>query len=91
MKGCHGSSCLAESTISFVTELRHWQEHNDASWKALRCLCMSCGPLFSCQVDGDFNAIFSTLLPGTAARLTPPEGGTFLDGLEVSGQQICRS
>ncbi|WIA36579.1 hypothetical protein OEZ86_007870 [Tetradesmus obliquus] len=35
------------------------------------------------QVDGDFNAIFSTLLPGTAARLTPPEGGTFLDGLEV--------
>lgn len=35
------------------------------------------------QVDRDFNAIFSTLLPNTAARLTPPEGGTFLDGLEV--------
>jgi len=35
------------------------------------------------RVDGDFGAIFSTLLPGTAARLVPPEGGTFLDGLEV--------
>jgi hypothetical protein len=35
------------------------------------------------QVDRDFNAIFSTLLPNTAARLNPPEGGTFLDGLEV--------
>ncbi|KAF6256242.1 structural maintenance of chromosomes protein 2 [Scenedesmus sp. NREL 46B-D3] len=35
------------------------------------------------QVDGDFNAIFSTLLPGTQARLQPPDGGTFLDGLEV--------
>lgn len=35
------------------------------------------------QVDCDFNAIFSTLLPNTSARLNPPEGGTFLDGLEV--------
>jgi structural maintenance of chromosome 2 len=35
------------------------------------------------RVDADFGAIFSTLLPGTAARLVPPEGGTFLDGLEV--------
>lgn len=35
------------------------------------------------QVDRDFNAIFSTLLPNTSARLNPPEGGTFLDGLEV--------
>jgi structural maintenance of chromosome 2 len=35
------------------------------------------------QVDGDFNAIFSTLLPGTQARLQPPDGGSFLDGLEV--------
>jgi structural maintenance of chromosome 2 len=35
------------------------------------------------RVDHDFGAIFSTLLPGTAARLVPPEGGTFLDGLEV--------
>lgn len=36
------------------------------------------------QVDGDFNAIFSTLLPGTAARLAPPaDASSFLDGLEV--------
>ncbi|KAH9616078.1 hypothetical protein KSS87_006594 [Heliosperma pusillum] len=31
----------------------------------------------------DFGSIFSTLLPGTTAKLEPPEGGTFLDGLEV--------
>lgn len=31
----------------------------------------------------DFGSIFSTLLPGTTAKLEPPEGGSFLDGLEV--------
>ncbi|KAL0400935.1 UNVERIFIED_CONTAM: Structural maintenance of chromosomes protein 2-1 [Sesamum latifolium] len=31
----------------------------------------------------DFGSIFSTLLPGTMAKLEPPEGGSFLDGLEV--------
>ncbi|CAN1267092.1 Structural maintenance of chromosomes protein 2-2 [Linum perenne] len=35
------------------------------------------------KVNGDFGSIFSTLLPGTMAKLEPPEGGTFLDGLEV--------
>lgn len=35
------------------------------------------------KVNSDFGSIFSTLLPGTAARLEPPEGGTFMDGLEV--------
>ncbi len=33
------------------------------------------------KVNGDFGSIFSTLLPGTAAKLEPPEGGTFLDGI----------
>ena len=32
------------------------------------------------QVNRDFGSIFSTLLPGTEAKLEPPEGGTFLDG-----------
>ena len=32
------------------------------------------------QVNEFFGSIFSTLLPGTQARLVPPEGGTFLDG-----------
>ena len=32
------------------------------------------------KVNRDFGSIFSTLLPGTAAKLEPPEGGTFLDG-----------
>ncbi|KAK1284389.1 Structural maintenance of chromosomes protein 2-2 [Acorus calamus] len=32
---------------------------------------------------GDFGSIFSTLLPGTMAKLEPPEGCSFLDGLEV--------
>lgn len=31
----------------------------------------------------DFGSIFSTLLPGTSAKLAPPEGQTVLDGLEV--------
>lgn len=31
----------------------------------------------------DFGSIFSTLLPGTMAKLDPPEGCSFLDGLEV--------
>ncbi|XP_062092188.1 structural maintenance of chromosomes protein 2-1-like [Humulus lupulus] len=35
------------------------------------------------KVNTDFGSIFSTLLPGTMAKLEPPEGGTFLDGLEV--------
>ncbi|KAL2936526.1 Structural maintenance of chromosomes protein 2-1 [Bienertia sinuspersici] len=35
------------------------------------------------KVNSDFGSIFSTLLPGTTAKLEPPEGGSFLDGLEV--------
>ncbi|CAI5469177.1 unnamed protein product [Closterium sp. Yama58-4] len=31
----------------------------------------------------DFGSIFSTLLPGTTAKLDPPEGQDFLAGLEV--------
>ena len=31
----------------------------------------------------DFGGIFSMLLPGTNAKLMPPEGKTILDGLEV--------
>lgn len=37
------------------------------------------------QVNRDFGSIFSTLLPGTSAKLEPPEGAMngALDGLEV--------
>ncbi|RHY64397.1 hypothetical protein DYB30_008789 [Aphanomyces astaci] len=35
------------------------------------------------KVNTDFGAIFSTLLPGTTAKLDPPEHGTVLDGLVV--------
>ncbi|KAA8533875.1 hypothetical protein F0562_031392 [Nyssa sinensis] len=35
------------------------------------------------KVNNDFGSIFSTLLPGTMAKLEPPEGCRFLDGLEV--------
>ncbi|KAL3533993.1 hypothetical protein ACH5RR_007514 [Cinchona calisaya] len=35
------------------------------------------------KVNSDFGSIFSTLLPGTMAKLEPPEGGSFLEGLEV--------
>lgn len=37
-------------------------------------------------MNGDFGNIFSTLLPGTSAKLEPPEGGSVLDGLEV---KVC--
>merc|ERR1712071_412534 len=35
------------------------------------------------QVTKDFGSIFSTLLPGTQAKLKPPDGQTVLHGLEV--------
>jgi structural maintenance of chromosome 2 len=35
------------------------------------------------KVTKDFGSIFSALLPGTSAKLSPPEGGTVLDGLEI--------
>ncbi|XP_020571782.1 structural maintenance of chromosomes protein 2-1-like [Phalaenopsis equestris] len=35
------------------------------------------------KVNKDFGSIFSTLLPGTMSKLQPPEGCSFLDGLEV--------
>ena len=34
------------------------------------------------QVNKDFESIFSTLLPGATAKLEPPEGVSFLEGLE---------
>merc|ERR1712072_881738 len=33
------------------------------------------------KVNADFGSIFSKLLPGTSAKLDPPEDGTILDGL----------
>lgn len=35
------------------------------------------------KVNEDFGNIFSDLLPGTSAKLKPPEGGTVNDGLEI--------
>ena len=35
------------------------------------------------KVDKDFGSIFSTLLPGTQAKLVPQEDRDFMDGLEV--------
>ena len=35
------------------------------------------------QVNGDFGSIFGTLLPGWSAKLEPPEGGTFMEGLRI--------
>lgn len=46
--------------------------------KYLSCFVLCNGLFFS-----DFGSIFSTLLPGTMAKLEPPEGCSFLDGLEV--------
>ncbi|KFY09278.1 hypothetical protein V491_08282 [Pseudogymnoascus sp. VKM F-3775] len=38
------------------------------------------------KVNGDFGAIFAELLPGSFAKLDPPEGKTINDGLEV---KVC--
>jgi len=38
------------------------------------------------KVNQDFGSIFTSLLPGTMAKLEPPEGQTFLAGLEV---KVC--
>merc|ERR1719479_695287 len=35
------------------------------------------------KVNKDFGSIFSTLFPGTQAKLQPPDGKDVLDGLEV--------
>ena len=35
------------------------------------------------KVNRDFGSIFTMLLPGTLAKLEPPEGGSVMDGLEV--------
>ena len=35
------------------------------------------------KVNKDFGSIFSTLLPGTSAKLEPPEELSFMEGLEV--------
>ena len=39
--------------------------------------------IWCCSHCQDFGSIFSTLLPGTTAKLEPPQGQTVLDGLEV--------
>ena len=38
------------------------------------------------KVNGDFGAIFADLLPGSFAKLDPPEGKTINEGLEV---KVC--
>lgn len=38
------------------------------------------------KVNRDFGSIFSTLLPGTSAKLQPPEGETVMAGLEVRAE-----
>lgn len=40
------------------------------------------------QVNKDFGSIFSSLLGGAQAKLTPPDGQTVLDGLEVSNRVL---
>ncbi|CAO1400186.1 unnamed protein product [Diamesa serratosioi] len=35
------------------------------------------------EVDANFGSIFSTILPGTQAKLMPPDGVNFMKGLEV--------
>lgn len=41
------------------------------------------------KVNRDFGSIFTSLLPGTMAKLEPPEGQSFLAGLEVKASPPC--
>ena len=43
---------------------------------------MKCSNIFV-PIYQDFGSIFSALLPGTTAKLSPPEGMSVLDGLVV--------
>ncbi len=61
-------------------------------WNHLTCACaiddkedwlLKKLSLLSSVASRDFGSIFSMLLPGTKAKLEPPEGGEFVDGLEV--------
>jgi hypothetical protein len=61
-------------------------------WNHLTCACaiddkedlfLKKQSLLSSVACRDFGSIFSMLLPGTMAKLEPPEGGDFMDGLEV--------
>ncbi len=61
-------------------------------WNHLTCACaidnkedsfLKKQILLSSVACRDFGSIFSMLLPGTMAKLEPPEGGDFMDGLEV--------
>ncbi len=65
----------ADCTLAF------WVGHSPCSFHlpSLKPICARVQETWA-RVDRDFGAIFSTLLPGTQARLVPPEGGTFLDG-----------
>ncbi|KAK8560305.1 hypothetical protein V6N12_013104 [Hibiscus sabdariffa] len=58
-------------------------EYNDLmSKKNTVEICVALSFINAPQIS-DFGSIFSTLLPGTMAKLEPPEGCSFLDGLEV--------
>jgi chromosome segregation ATPase len=61
-------------------------------WNHLTCACaiddkedwlLKKLSLLSSVACRDFGSIFSMLLPGTMAKLEPPEGVDFMDGLEV--------
>ncbi len=61
-------------------------------WNHLTCACaiddkedwlLKKLSLLSSGAHRDFGSIFSMLLPETMAKLEPPEGGDFMDGLEV--------
>ena len=41
------------------------------------------------KVNKDFGSIFAMLLPGTVAKLEPPEGGSVMEGLEVKVRVVC--
>ena len=42
------------------------------------------------KVNQDFGSIFSTLLPGTSAKLDPQEGQSFLNGEHVRMVELNR-
>ncbi len=67
-------------TYKYYMHIYIYTEYREYS---VACFC-----LLSVKVNKDFGSIFSTLLPGTKAKLQPPEGMDVLDGLEVTKEAL---
>ena len=86
------SQWFPRPTVSF-----HFSQHCCELLVCLLTVCLALHSIFLAlsinqttwlKVNRDFGSIFSTLLPGTSAKLQPPEGETVMAGLEVRKDSV---